>query len=135
MKEAVFLAVVLHYTMASAADVSSEPCSQPSSHVEQRSCLESLLRETDARLVHAEQTTVAKLAAWDEEKEYRSKSQKALLASNSVFRVYRASQCDFVWSLAAGGNGASDMRLSCAIELTENRIRQLDEYSRGLESR
>jgi uncharacterized protein YecT (DUF1311 family) len=135
VKVTAFLALALSYTMAGAADLSFSPCSEASSHVEQRSCLESLFKETEARLARAEESTLAKLGVWDEEPEYRSVSRKALLASSSAFRMYRTSQCDYVWSLAAGGNGATDMKLSCAIELTESRIKQLEAYSTGLGKR
>lgn len=89
----------------------------------------------EKRLVNTEARTSNKIAAWDEDVEYRNRSRKALSASNLAFRKYRASQCDYAKSLAAGGNGATDMRLSCAIELTEIRIKQLDAYATGLEKR
>lgn len=117
------------------AYANADRCSDESSHAEQRDCLESMFRETEERLIQAEKRTVAKITVWDENLDYRTKSRKALSASNLAFRKYRASQCEFAWSLAAGGNGATDMRLSCAIELTEGRIRQLDAYAAGLERR
>jgi uncharacterized protein YecT (DUF1311 family) len=130
-KVAVFFLLVA----AGAANASSDRCSEASSHVEQRSCLESLFKETEKRLAQAEDGTVAKIAAWDEEPEYRSKSRNALLASNVAFQKYRTSQCGYSWSLAAGGNGATDMKLACAIELTENRIKLLEVSSSGLKNR
>jgi uncharacterized protein YecT (DUF1311 family) len=121
--------------IAGTAYANADRCSGASPHAEQRGCLESMFRETEERLVQAEKSTVAKITVWDEDLDYRTKSRKALSASNLAFRKYRASQCEFAWSLAAGGNGATDMRLSCAIELTEGRIRQLDAYAAGLERR
>lgn len=134
-KNAVFLFWPLAYVMAGAAHANVDRCSVASSHVEQRGCLESMFREADKRLVQAEASTIAKIAAWDEASEYRSRSRKALVASKVAFRKFRSSQCDYAWSIAAGGNGATDMRLSCAIELTESRIKQLEASSIGLEQR
>lgn len=131
----VFIFSALTYMMAEAAYANAGPCSGAASHVEERSCLESMLGEAEKRLVKAEVRTAAKIAAWDEEAVYRNKSRKALSAANLAFRKYRASQCEYAWSLAAGGNGATDMRWSCAVELTESRIRQLDAYAAGLEKR
>lgn len=134
-KIAVFLLLALEYVATGAAHANADRCSDTSSHVEQRSCLESLFKVAEKRLVQAEESTSAKIAMWNEDSEYRFKSRKALLASNFAFRKYRASQCEYAWSLAAGGNGATDMRLSCAIELTESRIKQLEASSTGLEGR
>lgn len=110
-------------------------CSNAISHVEQRSCLEAQFKEVEKRLVLAERSTMAKIAAWDEDTGYRLASSKALSASNSAFRKYRASQCEYEWSLAAGGNGATDMRLDCAIELTQSRIKLLEASAVGLQKR
>lgn len=134
-KGLVFLFSALTYMMVGAASANADPCAGASSHAEERSCLESMFGEAEKRLVKAEVRTAAKIAAWDEEPEYRNKSRKALLAANLAFRKYRASQCEYAWTLAAGGNGATDMRLTCAIELTESRITQLDAYATGLEKR
>lgn len=135
IKAAAFLFMVLQIAAIEAAHAQVDQCSKASSHVEERSCLESLFNETDKRLAQAETKAVAKIAEWDEEPEYRSKSRKALMGSNLAFRKYRPSQCGYAWSLAAGGNGATDMRLSCAIELTEDRVRLLELSSSSLKKR
>lgn len=135
MKMVFFLLFSVQYLSAMAAETSPRPCSEAPSHVEQRSCLESLYQKTEARLVQVEKNYFEKLAKWDEEPHYRLQSRKAFEASVSAFKAYRKSQCEYFWTLTAGGNGATDMRLSCAVELTEDRIKQLDEYSHGLEQR
>lgn len=133
MKLVIFLTLSLQYLIAMAAEISHRPCADASSHVEQRSCLEALYQKTDASLIQVEKSYIEKLANWDGEQHYRLRSRKAFKDSISAFRAYRSSQCEYFWSLAAGGNGATDMRLSCAIELTESRIKQLDEYSKGIQ--
>jgi uncharacterized protein YecT (DUF1311 family) len=135
MKVVVFLFLSLQYLIAMATEMSPRPCAEAPSHVEQRSCLDSLYQKTDASLIQVEKSFIEKLANWDEEPHYRLQSRKAFKASISAFRAYRSSQCEYFWTLAAGGNGATDMKLSCAIELTESRIKQLDEYSRGIVGR
>ncbi len=122
-------------TNASAADVDSQKCSDANSYVEQRSCLEALFKKVDSNLAKYERDVILKLSAWDEEPEYRSESKRRFTASISEFGKYRASQCDFILSLAAGGNRATDMKLDCAINLTKNRVEQLEEFTRGLGKR
>ena len=117
------------------AHATADRCSEATSHVEQRSCLQAQFNEAEKRLAQAERAVIAKIAVWDEDLEYRLESKKALAASNSAFRKYRTNQCEYAWSLAAGGNGATDMRLSCAIELTESRIKLLEESSVDLQQR
>jgi|SRR5471030_212542 len=133
MKVVVFLFLSLQNLIAVAAETPGRPCSEAPSHVEQRSCLESRYQKAEANLVRVENRYIENLTRWKEEPEIRLQSHKAFEASISAFRAYRSSQCEYFWTLAADGNGASDMRLSCAIELTESRIKQLDEYSRTLD--
>jgi len=130
-----FLFFVLEAAAVGIAYAGAGECSNATSHVEQRSCLEAQFREAEKRLTLTEQSTMAKIAAWDEDTGYRSASKKALSASNSAFRKYRANQCEYEWSLAAGGNGATDMRLSCAIELTQSRIKLLEDSAAGPQKR
>lgn len=58
-------------------------CSNPMSHVEQRSCLESQFKEAEKRLTLTEQKTMEKIAAWDEDAGFRAVSRKALSTFNS----------------------------------------------------
>jgi len=131
----VFSLFALAAVAAGIANAKADECSKASSHVEQRSCLQAQFKEAEKRLTLVEQKTRAKIAAWDEDTGYRSASIKAFSASNSAFRNYRASQCDYEWSLAAGGNGATDIRLSCAIELTQSRVKLLEDSAAGLQKR
>lgn len=91
--------------------------------------------QTDSRLALLEKDELARIDAWDEEPNYRRRSRQRFLNSIQTFRRYRTTQCGFLHSLAAGGNGATDMMLSCSIELSNQRIAQLAEYSRPLELR
>jgi len=127
--------VALQILNVQAAHAQADQCSKASTHVEERKCLEALASEADNRLAQAEKNAIGMIAEWDEEPAYRSQAKKALEASNLAFRKYRTSQCGFAWSLAAGGNGATDMRLSCAIELTENRVRLIESSSHSLKKR
>lgn len=103
-------------------------CEKLYGHAESRSCLEKLESKIDDQLQETEKHAVGSLLAWDEEENYKNLSIKAFLDSIATFRKYQLKQCDFFWSLAAGGNGAGDMRLSCQIELADQRIRQIAEY-------
>lgn len=99
----VFVFLALSVAAVGVAYADTGKCSNTISHVEQRSCLEAQFREAEKRLALTEQRTMAEIAAWDEDTGYRSASRKALLASNRAFRKYRANQCEYEWTLAAGG--------------------------------
>jgi hypothetical protein len=76
-------------------------------------------------LQKAEEDLHVAIAHWDEDENWKIKSANALRTSSRDFNRYRKSQCDFNASLAAGGNGAGDMRLECIIELNKQRLDML----------
>lgn len=117
---------------ANAKDVELRKCEKLYSHVEQRECLASLAGKVDSRLKLAEKRAIVKIDGWDEDDDYKSESKKLFLASTEAFEAYRTAQCGFIHSLAAGGNGATDMSLTCVVELSRQRIIQIDEYLTGL---
>jgi uncharacterized protein YecT (DUF1311 family) len=123
-----------HVTLAADTPV-DRACSDAPSHADQRACLESLFTQADLHLASVEKDALNRIRAWDEEQNYRNRSRQQFLDSIQTFRKYRTSQCRFLHSLAAGGNGATDMMLSCSIELSNQRIAQLVEYMHGLQPR
>ena len=55
--------------------------------------------------------------------------EKRLLQGNAQFRIYRASQCGLVETLASMGNGSIDNRLACETEMDSTRADELYDYS------
>lgn len=110
----------------------AEACGRKRSHAEERSCYAELARSSGAELDRAERALVRQVERWDEEAGYRQRTKSLLLASFDRFRAFRAAQCEAEASLAAGGNGAGDMRLSCMARLNRSRITELRATGLGL---
>lgn len=121
MREAILLITALFAASTSA----TEECANTASHAEQRACLEALAKQTAAEVAAAQDAVRERIANWDEEEQYKSKSRKLLADSNKHFAALRASQCDLEASSAAGGNGAGDLRLDCQIRLNRNYVAEL----------
>ena len=102
-------------------------CSGKGSHVEVRACLQTNADASARKLRDAEDKMRRSLAAWDQEPEYIKQSTTAFESSVRQFSRFRAQHCEFIASLAAGGNGQSDLRLSCIYELNEKRIAQIQQ--------
>ena len=119
---------------ALAAD-GANACTAADSHARQRACLISTSEKVEAQLARVEVESLERIDHWDEDANYRARSNKALVNSTAAFRKYRISQCGLMHSLAAGGNGATDMQLECSIELTNQRISQLESSVLRLERR
>lgn len=128
------LIIFLLPLIACATDNTSA-CSAGNSHAGQRACLISMSEKVGAQLARVEVESLGRIDHWDEDASFRAKSKKALVNSNAAFRKYRTSQCGLMHSLAAGGNGATDMQLECSIELTNQRISQLESSVLRLERR
>ncbi len=65
------------------------------------------------------------LAAADQEPTYIKRSISEFNSSAKRFNRFRAQQCEFIASLAFGGNGQNDLRLSCLYEMNGQRIAQI----------
>jgi uncharacterized protein YecT (DUF1311 family) len=121
------LSIALISFPASAQEGSAirKECSGKGSHVEMRACLKTKADESANELRKAEDEMRKTLAKWDQEPGYIRRSTTEFEASVQQFGHYRTHQCEFVASLAAGGNSQGDLRLSCIDELNEKRIAQI----------
>jgi uncharacterized protein YecT (DUF1311 family) len=102
-----------------------ESCARAASHVELRRCLE--LWEVASRnsLTVEEKHSRAYLSKADQTPDEISRALAAFDAASMAFRDYRKKECDYLASLAFGGNGAEDRRLLCKIELDRRRTSNL----------
>jgi len=103
----------------------STECYKSGGHADARDCLEQKAEQSSASLQLTEKSFNIFLGSWDQEQQYKSEVANWLASSSSLFQQYRQSQCELQASLAAGGNGASDRRLLCVIELNEKRSLEL----------
>ncbi len=104
---------------------SERVCYAQYSHASQRECLTSRAKESEARLEAAEASARSALLRAGQGTEERALAAQAFDKSVAEYRRYRSQQCEFVASLAFGGNAQGDRRLLCEIELNEGRIRQI----------
>lgn len=124
-------AVLTLLALASHADTDKDSCSNLRSHAESRSCLEQTAKLSSQDLKKEEADLAAVIERWDEEKSWRQAITKALQQSSREFEIYRRYQCDFIATVAAGGNGAGDMRLECIIGLNQQRLKELRGIKKG----
>jgi len=119
------LAAVPALGFAQRSAFAEKRCAESPSHIEMRDCLEQLDAQSRREVEEAQRELLAELRRWDREPEYRQATADALGLAISRFGPFRDAQCEYVASLAMGGNAASDRRLLCLIDLNEQRARQL----------
>ncbi len=104
-------------------------CAEAADHVTQRECLEQVFKQADADLYQAEKMLRLALTTWKEEKSFKLRTLARFDKAVKSFRLYRHDACEFDASAAAGGNGAGDLRLDCAIRLTNERLEILKDQN------
>ena len=112
---------------AQEAAAARQECSDGRSHVEMRACLQAKAQTSAGELRKAEDEMRRSLMAWREEPIHVKRSLSEFEASLKQFSRYRQQHCELVASLAAGGNGQGDLRLSCIYELNAKRMAQLQQ--------
>jgi hypothetical protein len=123
---------------AQEAAAARQECSVGRAHSEMRACLQAKVETSIRELGNAEAEMRNALKTWREEVVFAKRSASEFDASVKQFSHYRQQQCNFVASLAAGGNGQGDLRLSCIYEANAKRIVQIRQLqalvqrSRGL---
>ena len=117
---------------ATTADVAVKKCAIADSHAGQRECLIALAASVEVYLKTAEKAALQRIDKWDEDENYRTTAKVLFMKSIEAFSRYKEIQCDFLRTLAAGGNGAGDMQLECVVGLIKQRITQIESDTVGL---
>jgi len=99
-----------------------EDCHTSIDHVGLRKCEESAVSLIEARVRSAEQSIFSKIDQWDQEKEFKATARLRFTDSIKTFRNYLNAACEVEAATAAGGNGASNMRLECLYQLNLDRL-------------
>jgi len=124
-----FVAVVLAFLAVGPAvaqrDADADRLCEPGSHAEQRACLVAEADKSEKRLAQEESAARIALLKMNENEPERTRAVEEFDRSVLEFRRFRSAQCEFVASLAYGGNGQGDRRLLCQIDLNNARIRYL----------
>jgi uncharacterized protein YecT (DUF1311 family) len=103
----------------------STNCGSERSQVGYRECLKIKASQSSVELEQALALLARRIDSWDEELEYRQRARAHLQLSFGRFQRFRDSQCELEASLAAGGNGAGDMRLHCEADLNKQYAKSL----------
>jgi hypothetical protein len=108
-------------------------CYANAGHADARDCLAARAAEAGSRLKNAEYTFKDGLAKSSADPAEITRAVTAFNLASQQYQRYRKDQCDFVATLAFGGNGGSDRRLLCQIELDNRRLTDLaSERPRGV---
>jgi uncharacterized protein YecT (DUF1311 family) len=108
-------------------------CSSTTGHADARDCLIRRAAHAASLVADAERTFKTVLSTSAEDPIEISRAVTAFERASQQYDRYRKDQCDFVAALALGGNGASDRRLLCQIELDNRRVADLaQELNRGV---
>ena len=113
--------------MAQRSAEAEAKCFNLSSHSDIRQCLIAENSESEQRLRQASIASINAIKGWDEETSSKNRSVAANRIAIAAFQRIRESQCKFIASLSAGGNGAEDRRLLCKIELNSRHSKDLSE--------
>lgn len=113
--------------------IQKNECGSHGSHSEERACYIAENAKSEQMLGNAEASTLSALHRWDEDAHFKSRSIAAFKNTTTNFRQMRKINCEFQATLAAGGNGAGDMRLDCQIELNQRRIIELQKTTASLQ--
>jgi len=122
--------LLLLYTDFAIAHVVADCRQKPHmDHVSETACLTQLAGKASQKMNSAYNTLKKHIAAWDANPEERVAVLKTLEAAQHHYLLYKKSECEFEFSVALGGNGGSDMRLSCEIALDTARYELLRDQS------
>ena len=101
-------------------------CLKLDSHAAARDCLSAEATQSRVALSTEEASVHSFLVKTDEDEKGRMLAVRAFDKSVAQFQLYRTKQCEFIASLAYGGNGQGDRRYLCEIELNEARVKYLE---------
>jgi uncharacterized protein YecT (DUF1311 family) len=121
---ALYLSLGLAASAAPAQDIVNE-CWKDHSHLQMSKCVESKARKARVNLDNAENETRLVIQTKNDEPEYVKEMAEHFEVDEASFKRYRRDHCRFLWSLAAGGNGAADIEAACDAELNGDRVEQL----------
>ena len=109
-----------------------QQCGSGQSHPEIRLCIQTKAEASARELRQIEDEMRKSLTTWDQEAEYIRRSKISFDKSVTEFARHRVRHCEFLSSLAAGGNSQGDLRLSCVYELNTKRILQIQQAKSAL---
>lgn len=86
-------------------------------------------KNADGRVQAAQQLLRQRIGRWSEDPPERTRTRALFDDAANGFARFRQAQCDYEASVAAGGNGAGDMRLRCEIDLDEAYLKSIQSQS------
>ena len=128
-------AILSLLSIAGHCQAAGPDCRQHETHAAYKACLERLASQSDVDLLRQEKALRSKIERWDETPAARRDTLQRFVLDVPAYRRYRQSRCDYAASMAAGGNGAHDMRLSCRIELDAEQSAMLSDDAASFDAR
>lgn len=124
MRTALFLSLMALTGTASAVD-----CQHPNSTRENVECASQAFAAADAKLNDTYARVLALLSGQDEDRWYPASTKEHLVAAERAWIKYRDENCTAIsWNYKAGSI-RDEMELGCRTQLTEQRIKSLEQFS------
>lgn len=108
-----------------AATLAAQICGDAPDHASERACWIKAVKDSSARVHAAQELQRRRIEQWDQDPPYRARTLALFNAAADGFARFRQTQCEYEASVAAGGNGAGDMRLRCRIALDNAYIKSI----------
>ena len=126
-------ALVLVIAMVSVRAGAECQWNSKSSHANYTACLLRDASQSEKAVVAAESHARQRLSSSSEVASEKERALALLESAAASFRKFKAAQCEFESSTAAGGNAAGDLRVLCDIALDKAyMVRLKDLHSFGL---
>jgi hypothetical protein len=100
-----------------AAALPAQPCGNAPDHASERACWIKAAKDSNARVHAAQDLQRRRIGQWDQDPQYRANTLALFNEAADKYAHFRRAQCEYEASVAAGGNGAGDMRHSCQVAL------------------
>ena len=112
-----------------AGTASALDCQHPNSTRENIECASRAFAASDAKLNETYGRVLALFSGPDEDRWYPASTKEHLIASERVWIKYRDENCTAISWNYKSGSIRGEMELSCRKELTDQRIKSLEQFS------
>lgn len=101
-------------------------CANPAGTMETDLCMSDAFAHDDQALNAAYRAVLPRLEAMQRDGNCSQCAPAQLVEAQRLWIAFRDADCDTVYAIAADGSGRNQARLTCLIDHTRTRIRQLD---------
>jgi uncharacterized protein YecT (DUF1311 family) len=131
----VHIVLAVAFILGGNAAFAATACDNASDHAAERVCLQQEAAKSDAKVKDAQAKLLEKIHAWREDSDFKNDTLARFQVSVGEYFKWRSAQCEYVRSVAAGGNGAGDMALECQIELDSEYLHSIHQFDGWFEGK